>query len=157
MWLESYLTLRCQKTKYDDQYSESRYNYSGVPQGSVLGLLLCILYINDIGKVLVNCKIHLFADDTLIYFSHKNYEILITTINEDLKRLTDKFNANKLKINETKSKCMFIGSNFAYKIFCNLQIKVKIGNKELDLEDEIKYLGLLIDMNLKFKKRVDYI
>lgn len=155
-WFESYLEFRFQKTRVENQYSESLINNFGVPQGSVLGPLLFILYINDLGKVLTKCKMHLFADDTLIYYSHANYEVLVSTINKDLENLTAKFNINRLKINEKKSQCMFIGSNWSYKNFCSMNMKIKLNNVELTLEDKVKYLGLILDRNLKFNLHVDY-
>ena len=77
----------------------------GVPQGSVLGPLLFLIYVNDI----VNCseilKFSLFADDTVVSYSHRNVNTLIFTLNNELQMLNEWFKCNKLFLNFTKTKC----------------------------------------------------
>lgn len=156
-WIESYITNRYQITKLNGKLSEPILNNFGVPQGSVLGPLLFILYINDLGNVLSKCKIHLFADDTLIYYDNTNFEEMIGTVNLELKLLTEKFKSNKLKVNELKSKCMFVGNNYLYNKFVNLNLDIVMNDEKVELVQEIKYLGLVIDRELKFNKHIEYI
>ena len=156
-WIESYITNRYQITKINGNLSEPKINNFGVPQGSVLGPLLFILYINDLGNVLKKCKIHLFADDTLIYYESTNFEEMVTTVNFELGLLTEKFKVNRLKVNELKSKFMFVGNNYLYNKFINLNLSIEINNQKVELVEEMKYLGLIIDRELKFKKHIDYI
>jgi retron-type reverse transcriptase len=71
-WLPSYLTNRGQQTKINGEYSSTKSNDLGIPQGSVLAALLFIIYINDLKKICKKVKINFFADDTLLYVATKN-------------------------------------------------------------------------------------
>ena len=81
---------------------EHNINY-GVPQGSVLGPLLFILYTNDLPNTLTVSKSILFADDTTIYYSHSNLNTLYTNLNKDLQILNDWFKTNKLSLKVSKT------------------------------------------------------
>ena len=74
-----------------------------MPQGSVLGPLLFILYTNDLPNTLTVRKSILFTDDTTIYYSHSNLNTLYTNLNKDLKILNDWFKTNKLSLNVSKT------------------------------------------------------
>ena len=86
-WFESCLKDRTQGTLFVNSVSEPIENTLGVPQGSVLGPILFIMYINDMKQVLKACKINLFADDTVLFISHKNIKQAESLINIDLKAL----------------------------------------------------------------------
>ena len=83
-WVENYLTNRKQCTIANDKVSNEQLITYGVPQGSVCGPLLFLLYINGISKVLKKCKVSLYADDTVLYLSAPNVENAIPAIQEDL-------------------------------------------------------------------------
>lgn len=152
-WFESYLHNRTQKTKVGDKCSESKINEFGVPQGSsVLRAILFIIYINDIDNVLQHCKIHLFADDTFIYINEKNLSATIEKLNSDLNKLFKWLCENELKLNLDKTKSMIFG--FKNK---TSEIKIQINNCEIELVKTYKYLGIVIDNELKFKDNVNYI
>ena len=154
---ESYLSNRKQIIKINNNKSGPIVNNFGVPQGSVLGPLLFILYINDLGNVLEKCKIHLFADDTLIYYADNDFNQLVETVNLELSHVSNKFKENKLKVNEMKSKWMFIGSNCLYNSFKELNINVILNNENVEHVKNMKYLGHVIDRELKLKDHVDYV
>ena len=86
-WLKNYLTNRKQCTMANDIVSEYRNITCGVPQGSVLGPLLFLIYINDISKCILNSKISMYADDTVVYISHSDLATAITLIQTDLNSL----------------------------------------------------------------------
>ena len=105
-WFRSYLTDRKMYVDYKGITSkEHNINY-GMPQGSVLGPLLFILYTNDLPNTLTVSKSILFADDTTIYYSHSNLNTLYTNLNKDLQILNDWFKTNKLSLNVSKTQYM---------------------------------------------------
>ena len=102
-WFESYLTNRKQCVKIGDTHSQTDTIKCGVPQGSILGPLLFLIYINDI----VNCsnilQFTLFADDTCIFYSAKPDPSIVNTLNNELKKVSKWLTTNKLSLNVDKS------------------------------------------------------
>ncbi|RYX86065.1 reverse transcriptase family protein [bacterium] len=152
-WFESYLKNRRQTVKIGDITSNDRENNLGVPQGSILGPLLFILYINNICKCLKHCIIKMFADDTLVYIIADSIEEAIQKLNEDLEILFDILCQNKLKLNVDKTKMLLVSN----KNIDKSNVNVFMNGSKLELVSEIKYLGVIIDENLKFDKNIDYV
>lgn len=88
-WLEDYLNGRYQTVRFNNSTSNEEEVRHGVPQGSKLGPLLFILYINELPEVISHCKIHMFADDTLIHLNGKDVERVINIINNELVLVCD--------------------------------------------------------------------
>ncbi len=151
-WFISYLNDRYQITKYNGVSSEKLETKLGVPQGAKLASVLFLIYINDINECLKFSKIGLFADDTLLYTTHKDPMVAAQQINEDLVRVQKWLNINKLKLNTGKTKCMVINSKQI-----NHLPPIRINNDEIERVKSIKYLGFIIDENLKMSDHVDYI
>ena len=86
-WFQSYLNNRKQYVYVNGQSSELMDIKSGVPQGSVLGPLLFLIYINDLPNISKKLKLFLFADDTNIYYEDDNLRNLEKTLNQELKKL----------------------------------------------------------------------
>lgn len=148
-WFESYLSNRSQRARVNGETSSARVNNLGVPQGSVLGVFLFLLYINDFKKCLKYCSMKLFADDSLIYICGKNSEDMCAKLNEDLKRLDIWLKMNKLKVNVNKTKYMKFGMND--------NIDVRMDNEPLVCVESIKYLGCVIDKKLNLKEHANHI
>ena len=87
-WLKDYLTERKQTTKIGNTVSSSVVNKYGIPQGSVLGPLLFIIYINDINEFHECDFINLFADETLLSVSNDNLDLAVNKINNSLKKIS---------------------------------------------------------------------
>lgn len=151
-WFRSFLTGRTQSTKYGKATSTPLPNEIGVPQGSKLASDLFLLYINDIKRCLKECKIRLFADDTLIYIAESDINVAMAKINNELKSVNSWLCANQLKLNIEKTKCMAISIHGSYN-----HIEIKIGNETIECVKTIKYLGIMIDNNLKFKNNIEFI
>ena len=103
LWFKSYLSNRSQTTEIDGYVSEESVTAYGVPQGSVLGPLLFLIYINDIQMISNKLKFYLFADDTNLLYADKNLKSLENTINKELRNLSSWLRANKLTLNIKKS------------------------------------------------------
>ena len=102
-WFSSYLNGRVQTTQIDKQISSKRNVLTWVPQGSVLGPLLFLIYINDIYNSSKKLSFYLFADDTNLLYADKDLKSLESVINIELQKVCDWLNANKLTINAKKS------------------------------------------------------
>ena len=150
-WFKSYLTNRTQKVSINGTLSDSGHIKFGVPQGSVLGPLLFLLYINDMPLTSSTLKFHLFADDTSIFFSHNKLEELESIVNNELAKVSDWLIANKLTLNVDKSNFIIISSA---KKTSPHKVALTINNSPLIEKDSIKYLGVLIDKNLTWKQQI---
>ena len=102
-WFKGYLTDRHQYTETNGTLSTMSYINCGVPQSSILGPLLFLLYINDIVESTNVLKVYLFADDTTIFSSHKPHIDSNQIINDELQDVTELLDANKLTLNVSKS------------------------------------------------------
>lgn len=166
-WFESYLSGRTQFVKVDDSYSSELPINGGVPQGSILGPLLFLIFINDFCQLNLNCDIITFADDTVLVFSADNYLDLFKKIEISLQKAKIWFNNNLLKLNVSKTKFMIfslkpteptVDSLRIHNPFCNLNCNDASSTcDKIKRVDSIKYLGLQIDSNLKWKTHVSYL
>ena len=102
-WFEDYLKNRTQYVYYHSNSSSKLNLTCGVPQGSILGPLLFLIYVNDIIKSSNTLTYILFADDTNILYSHKNIDTLVDTVNHDLCNISIWFKCNKLSLNISKT------------------------------------------------------
>jgi len=102
-WFRSYLSNRKQSVIINNSISPSVVMKYGVPQGSILGLLLFILYINDITNASQKLQVIQFADDTCIFFDHKNRNQLMHELNQEIDKVSDWMIANALSLNTDKT------------------------------------------------------
>ena len=122
-----------------------------MPQGSVLGPLLFLIYINDLLNVSKYLPCFLFADDTNIYFKHHYLIHLQKTMNRELKKVRKWLDANRLSLNINKT-------NFV--VFHSPQIKlvgpvvIRFGKKKIKRESCVKVLGIMLDANLSWKYHI---
>ena len=101
-WFKSYLTNRKQYVQYNDTSSSLKNIICGVPQGSILGPLLFLIYVNDISHVSEFLFMVMFADDTNALVTNKDFSILEEICNNEMLKITDWVNANKLSLNVKK-------------------------------------------------------
>ena len=148
-WFTSYLSNRFRQVKIDDVKSDLKNISYGVPQGSTLGPLLFLLYTNDLPNVSSKINFRMFADDTNIFFSHKDPAVVENVMNSELKRVLNYCATNKLSVNYKKTHYMIIKSN-----------RKKINDIRLlqfEQKDHIKYLGIYIDHHLSWEKQIKFI
>ena len=152
--LKSYLTNRVQYVTIDGKSSNIQRITTGVPQGSVLGPTLFLIFINDIHKLNLNGRIRLFADDTTLFYNTSNIDDIPSMVQSDLTILQEYFNSNMLSINLSKTKFMIFKS--AQKSV-NVDINISICNVKIEIVESYKYLGIILDSNLTWQHHIDYI
>ncbi len=149
-WFTSYLYNRGHKVSIDGKTSSVRYINAAVPQGSVLGPLLFLVYINDI-TMDIESDIYLFADDTSIFRSGVDNNLLARGINSDLNKISLRAKKWKITINPTKTVCML----FSKKAAPDKDFIVKLDNDIIGLSDHHKHLGLWLSHNVQWKKHIN--
>ena len=153
-WFENYLYNRKQYVKYNGVQYEEMTILSGVPQGSVLGPVLFLLYINDIQYCSKFVSIILSADGTNILYSDVCLKTLNETIQVEMNIITDWLNVNKLSINTAKTKLILFRSKNK-KPRCDLRIS--INSVTIKQVKKTTFLGIVIDEFLSCCDHIDLI
>ena len=147
-FLKSYLTNRSQKCKMNGFISSEHLIKCGVPQGSILGPLLFLLYINDLPECLNITRPRLFSDDTNLTASGDSMNDAEFAVNSDLENLRNWLIANKLSLNVAKTEFMLIGSKRMIK---DSHPNIFIENKQIKQVYKCKTLGIIVDQHLSWK------
>ena len=155
-WFDSYLSDRQQKCVVNGELSGARAVTCGVPQGSLLGPLLFLIYINDLPNCLSKALPRMYADDTSISIAASSLPEVESVLNTELANLHEWLNVNKLSLNIAKTELMLIGSRQRLaSSTIGHSLTVKIEGHEIDRVPHTKSLGLYIDQNLSWSKHVN--
>ena len=139
-WFRSYLTDRKQKVVINGFESSSKFLHHGVPQGSVLGPILFLIYINDLNQCIKYCTTYHFADDTNLLNISKDYKTLKKQVNYDLFNLHKWLTANKISLNEGKTELIYFRKSGTAPV-----LNIKLHGKTLAPSKSVKYLGVYVD------------
>ena len=152
-WLESYLADRkCYVELGSYRSSINTFNI-GVPQGSILGPTLFLIYINNLPKISATLKTQLFADDTIVSNTGTNIDSLTTATNVELTKLRDWTQAHKLTIHAGKTKFLLVSN----KNLSNHNVTIRLMDSVISPVNNCKYLGIYLDDRLTFKDHINYI
>lgn len=153
-WLVSYLNNRCQYVSINDVDSEIITNSKfGVPQGSVLGPLLFIIYCTDLHRIIENGNVVSFADDTNILYRDGNVKSLESKVNDDLTVLNKWFACNKLSLNVQKTNyCVY-----SKRKVTENALRIHLSSTPIRREYTVKFLGLYIDDKLMWTPHVKFV
>ena len=152
--LKSYLSDRKQFVAINDYNSDLMSVDCGVPQSSVLGNLLLLIYINDLHKTIQYCKVHHFADDTNVFHTSKSIKNKNKLVSPDMKHLNNELSANKISLDVEKTELVIFKS--PRKVLLD-EIKIKLSGKRLYPSNSVKYLGIKIDRFLHWHDQVNSI
>ena len=141
-WFRSYLSGRVQQTMSVNALSPPAKITMGVPQGSILGPLLFLVYIDGIQSELQHSKMTIFADDMVFYCHENSPTNLQSKLNADLAGITSWLHDNKLTLNVTKSKFMVIGGRNKLSQFNDIALVAN--NNQLENVTKFKYLGVIM-------------
>lgn len=155
-WFTSYLSNRRQVCKIGSSVSESKLITTGVPQGSNLGPLLFLLYINDLPNCLESSAPALFADDTNLSVSGTTTSEIEDKLEMDLNNVHCWLLANKLTLNVKKTEYMLIGSRQKLSKV-NSDPILRIGSESINRVSLTKTLGVLVDENITWRNHIDHV
>ena len=150
-WFKSYLENRKQFIRSDNISTNYQEIVCGVPQGSILGPLLFLIYINDLNEASDVLNLIMFTDDTNLFYSHKNIGNLFFTMNDELVKINEWFKANKLSLNIKKTKLTLFHKKSLTELGSTLPLAIpnlQIGKKNIERVSSIKFLGVMLDEHL---------
>ena len=145
--LKDYLSNRKQKTRLHNSISDLKPIEIGVPQGSTLGPLMFIIYVNDLPDVLEHSKVLMYADDTVLYFSSNSCRQARKRLQSDLNNVQQWCLRHRLSLNVSKTKIMSFMSDHKRRLN-KVPFKLYMKGREIELVDTYKYLGIHIDCRL---------
>ena len=152
-WFSSYLRNRKQFVSINNTCSDYLDITCGVPQGSVLGPLLFLIYINDFQRCSSKLDFHLFADDSNLFYASKSLSGIESIINAELVHVKTWLSANKLSLNIAKFSFVIFHPPQKKKTF---NIRLSVNDKPLK-EPYIQYLGVMLDSHLNWKAHVSHV
>ena len=144
-WFISYLTGRTQVTDIGGTMSEPKGVTCGVPQGSILGPLLFLLYVNDMASA-VRCKLLLYADDSALIASGKNVADIESTLSSELEYVSNWLMDNKLSLHLGKTQSILFGTK--RRLSTGVKLNVICNGNVIELKSNVTYLGVTLDQFL---------
>ena len=152
-WFSTYLSNRQQYVSFNGNDSQPQVIKCGVPQGSILGPLLFLLYVNDIANVSSVLFMILFADDTNVFVQGKNINKMFNTMNGELQKLAEWMCINKLSLNVKKTEYIM----FSLKRISVSEKQIVLNGIPIERVKMFKFLGGLIDEHLTWDQHVLFI
>ena len=152
--LHSYLSNRTQSVNFNGVISTPMSVTVGIPQGSILGPLLFLLFINDLPSVVSYSYVNFFADDTFLSYSDNNFDYINNNMNLDLANINKWAETNKLILNTEKSRSILFSTSRLLSILYTQNFGLILNNITLPRVNEIKILGVIFDHTLSFKSHV---
>ena len=151
-WFQSYLRKRQKICKINKKMSDIRTITCGVPQGTNLGPLLFLLYINDLQNCLETTSATMFADDTSLSCNGLSSADIESKLNHDLEIIHTWLTANKLTLNRKKTEYMIIGSRQKLNSIGTNTTNISIAGEQIKRVESTKSLGIIIDDQLKWEE-----
>ena len=151
-WIENFLSNRTFQVKVGAELSNKFFQLNGTPQGSVISPLLLLVMINNIPSGPDGVDMSLFADDSAVYSGCRNIKFLRNKIQQTIDLIHCWCNENCFKISINKT----TGVLFTNKRHVP-DIKIKVGDELIKMENKVKFLGIIFDRKLNWKPHVDYI
>ena len=151
-WFKNYLVGRTQCVKFGDTVSDSITLEKGVPQGSILGPLLFLLYVNHICSQSKHCKFHMYADDTILYSCAPSLDMAVSNLASDFVSLQHELRDSKLLLNGQKTKAMLFAPNSIVTSPPNI---TTLDGVTIEWVALYKYLGIWLDNKLNFTHHID--
>ena len=156
-WIKSYLSNRLQYIQPDENCrTEYCVVKCGVPQGSILGPLVFLLYVNDLKNASSILDRIMLADDTNLFYTHSNIQKLFSTVIEELATINQWFTSNELSLNAKKTKYSGVHKPSKKDNIPLMLPKLAISNRVIERQEYIKFLGVLLDENLNWKEHIKY-
>ena len=151
-WVTSYLTSRKQYCVLNGHKSSLKTVHCGIPQGSCLGPLLLILYVNDFEQCLKKCTPNMYADDTSITCSGEDIYDLCNDLKAEIENITEWLRQNKLSLNTAKTEYMVVGHKRQTNQIPGL-LEVNVNGEPIKRAQQVKYLGIMVDENLTWNEQ----
>ena len=152
--IRSYLSGRNQKCQLGDKMSTARRIECGIPQGSILGPLFFLIYINDLPQCLNHATARLFADDTNLTVAGVSIQEIESNMNRDLAHVNEWLLANKLSLNVVKTEFILIGSAQKFNSIV-IQPNIEINQVKINQVGNATVLGVEIDDRLSWHSHID--
>ena len=154
-WFTSYLK-RSQCVLFENTLLCVVPNKSGIGQGTILGPILFILYINDIVNYIGDTNINMYADDCIIYCTGNNWDRVHNTLQQSLGYVTRWLGQNALKLNVKKSKCLVISAKSKLGMI-DLDVPLTLDDQPLDFIENYNFLGVILDAKMSLKPLLSHV
>lgn len=153
-WFRSYLSNRTQFAQINGHLSDPENIETGVPQGSILGPLLFIIYVNDLSACLQHSTANMYADDTAFYIGNKDINIVRECLQEDTEYVHDWLNSNKLSLNVSKTTSMIICNDQKRRTLDSDNLDITVRDETIEHSKCTPYLGIELDDRILFDKQL---